>query len=238
MKLVLCAVVPLVVQAQLVMPITSLDADARRPGTVTFTGASSLPADQGAPFSGEEKVAVAVGGNASILTAAATNTKVWRDAQGRTRMEDPNSPLVQICDPVEGACYVLDAHEMVAHRMKYMPGEVTTVNPADSREEKQKLERLGIAGESFGRQTIQGVTAKGYRFKVALIHEAKEVWFAPALGIAIRSVSTEGPVETTTEIVNLSLENPALELFKMPAGYRVRNETGPFTIALRPGTRR
>lgn len=171
-------------------------------------------------------------GNKTVIPGPGSGTKWWRDAQGRTRMEQPGSPIVQVCDPVEGACYVLDPREMIAHRMKYEPREVTTVTPTDIRDEKKRLEGQGITVESFGERTIQGMSAKGYRFKVALIHESTEVWFAPALGMTIRSVTTEGPVETVREIVNLRLENPAPELFTVTAGYTVRDEAGPFTIAL------
>jgi hypothetical protein len=146
-------------------------------------------------------------------------------------MEERNSPIVQICDPVEGECYVLDTRDKVAHRMKYAPKELRTVDATDSQDEKRRLGELGITVESFGSSTIQGVQAKGYKFQLALIHESREVWFAPALGMPIRSAAKHG-IEEITEIVNLSLENPAPALFKVPTGYRVRNETGSFTLAL------
>ncbi len=215
----------------------SLDADPRQPGWVTFTGASTVPADQGAPFSGEQKVTITLAGSTTIFVSPGTTTRVWRDAQGRTRMEEPNSPMVQMCDPIEGACYVLDSRDMIAHRMKYMPKDVTTVDPSNGRDAKRRLEGLWISGESFETRTIQGVEAKGYRFQVALLHESREVWFAPALGIVIRSEVTHGGKELT-EMVKLRLENPPQELFNVPSGYKVRDETGPFTIALGPGTPR
>jgi hypothetical protein len=106
----------------------------------TFSGSATFspqrftpPAVIGAPYSGEEvNEGVQTLSDGTHITQKMMPRKVWRDSQGRTRVErpllwDPNRPeqnqatVVEITDPVGGFHYILDTQNKVAHRMQLQP---------------------------------------------------------------------------------------------------------------------
>jgi hypothetical protein len=79
-----------------------------------------------APYSGEEKTETVqtLADGTHVTRSNPRNTRIWRDSQGRVRIEEglgggPNHPtLVEIDDPVTGYTYILDDINKVAHRAK------------------------------------------------------------------------------------------------------------------------
>jgi len=100
----------------------------------------------GQPYSGEEVVeAQQTLSDGTSLTHTTIQAKVYRDGQGRTRVEQPIlrpnpngpprgapqkdvqvDPIVEITDPVAGVEYILDVQQRVAHRSAVrVPAPVT-----------------------------------------------------------------------------------------------------------------
>lgn len=92
------------------------------------------PTVTAAPYSGEEVTeTVRVLTDGTRITNKNAMRKIWRDTQGRTRVERPlgmgpnRSPtpqipvIIEITDPVAGFKYTLDTQRKVAHRQKLPP---------------------------------------------------------------------------------------------------------------------
>jgi hypothetical protein len=89
-----------------------------------------LPAPvTGEPYSGEEVIeSQQTLSDGTHLTHKIVQARVYRDGQGRTRVEQPilrsnprgpaveTDPIVEITDPVAGVQYILDVQQHVAHR--------------------------------------------------------------------------------------------------------------------------
>ena len=96
-------------------------------GDASFQLARPMELKANAPYSGEEKVehTQTLADGTHITSKAPLRTqKVWRDSQGRVRIEQsfgggPHYPsLTQIDDPVAGYIYIMDGIDKIAHRVK------------------------------------------------------------------------------------------------------------------------
>jgi hypothetical protein len=189
----------------------------------------------GAPYSGRE--------HAEHVPARAesSDTVTYRDSLGRTRTErmifpEPPFTLVQVFDPVAGCFYVLDSVEQVAYRLP--AGAITTPpRKPDPPEMTRTLPGGGtITTERLGVKTMFGVTVDGAGFTI--VHEGRatargETWRSHRLGIVVYGTnrSADGSVTTQT-MLDLSTADPDPTLFQVPAGYRIVEEPGAFTINL------
>jgi len=119
--------------------------------------------------------------------------RVYRDAAGRTRVEDPllksasgpDTPpgywLVTIDDPVAGARYVLDVLNRIAHRQVLPPAAVKKYVGSNPDPEYTPTDRYGAgpvgqapfpdqgrsagpAGKKLGKRIIEGIEAEGIRY--------------------------------------------------------------------------
>ncbi|MGC2621493.1 MAG: hypothetical protein WA414_20790 [Acidobacteriaceae bacterium] len=176
-------------------------------------------------------------------------TKVFRarDSQGRSRYEslppDPSESPVRpsgfstwtIEDPVAGQEIQLDSRQRLAvvrtfpktlpdtsnatavHGVVGMTMDATTPFPTI-----EKLPPRTICGVyAEGTRTIDIVPA-GVRGNDRPITTIQDVWEAPDLKISMFvRVTNPHSGETTSEVQNLSREEPAPELFQIPEGYRV-----------------
>lgn len=212
-------------------------------GTATFRLLRrTLPNLLHAPFYGEPKIETSrtlPDGTHIDRVMPDRGNKVWRDSQGRVRIEQslsvtrrPNIPtLVEIDDPVAGEIYILDTTTKTAHRAKVTvsppwPSHPTAPSPSDF--------------EDLGTQTIDGLTVHGTRTKRVeppnATHDAPltittETWFSSEWQLAMRTVVDDPRAGAhTSSIVNFSRVEPDPSLFLVPPDYTVVDEPGEFTL--------
>jgi len=185
-----------------------------------------------------------------------TTSTLYRDSQGRSRREVAFSGfgpfaasgkahnMVMINDPVAGAHYMLNADRKVAHKMNLRPGHGGG-SPEDAAAFEKKMQQHmakedaagGIAKESLGTQSINGVNAEGTRITRTIpagrigndrpINVVFERWYSPDLQIVVKSTRSDPRFGTTTyTMTNVQRAEPAAALFTVPADYTVK-EGGP-----------
>lgn len=90
--------------------------------------------------------------------------------------------------------------------------------------------------EGLGGDTIYGIFAEGTRTTQIVpagtqgndrdITTVTEHWFSPDLMIDVRTIVSDPRIgEITTEIRDLNRDEPAPELFQIPAGYKITHQT-------------
>jgi len=191
--------------------------------------------------------------------------RIYRDSAGRTRTESPffsgsnpppDAPMnIEIDDVVEGYRYILDTENRVAHRsvLAAVPGP-----------DLPPLWRCAdrSAFKSLGTRTIEGVRAEGrktahvlsegrrpggyatgqpYGPSVSYIGvqaASSEEWYSTDLKAAVLTKSfTPRRGDETMPLKNVSRAEPDPSLFQVPPGYKVVDETGPFTIKITRSSR-
>ncbi len=226
--------------------------------TVTPPRANTFRAMTGSPYSGTEvRESVQTLADGTHLKRPGMETKTWRDSQGRTRTErpvfiGPVKPVdfkpVDIQDPVAGFEYLLDPLNLVAHRVPMtstsFPAPTASVPPPIRREPITGPDGTVSEVEALGSKIISGVEAFGTRRTTTFptgssfgndrpVKSVNEMWVAMRLGLVVQSVMaapTGG--ESTSSWRDLSLAEPNPELFRIPVGYKVVDETGSFTISV------
>jgi hypothetical protein len=123
---------------------------------------ATTPAGPSAPYSAvRENSTQQTLADGTHISQTHPTEKIYRDSQGRTRMEwpicgrlgevnaetrdDPEAVLVEIHDPVAGYAYILDAQGHVVHR--YVLKEFGTASRLASGGEKVQVARSGAAAE-------------------------------------------------------------------------------------------
>jgi len=232
----------------------------------------------GAPYYGEEvsqhEQTLA---NGTQINETKTLRKIWRDSQGRTRIErelgvNPSSKsapaIVQITDPVAGYIYTLDTARRVAHRVVAPPppGGPQTGNP--DRMPIRAASRAGTAGsltgtftpavrqttdaqghqvtiEELGTKAIDGILVEGTRRTTVYPTGSQgndrplkvifESWWSADVKVIMLSM-TDNPRSgvTTVKTTHLNTQEPDPELFLLPVGYTIVDETRPFNITWGP----
>ncbi|MBZ5583201.1 MAG: hypothetical protein LAQ30_13550 [Acidobacteriia bacterium] len=206
-----------------------------------------------APYSGEEVIESSQTlSDGTRLTRTMSQQIVYRDGQGRTRVERPilHSPpmgrpldaprIVEITDPVANVSYVLDTQNRVAHR-----SALRAAPPPGGRAMPALQDRATAPSppgtESLGAQTIDGVTVEGVRSTQTTPAGAQgydrdivvttDTWTSRELRITmLRKTADPRYGESTFRIRNFSRAEPAMTLFLPPPDYLVREETGSFAI--------
>ena len=160
-----------------------------------------------------------------------------------------NFTMVQVQDPVAGYFYVIDSAKQVVHRMQAQT--MGPVRPSIPNPTSQTLKNgTEITVEPLGSSTISGVAVVGTKttttYPVGVVVVATkttwlsndrpvtttdETWWAPSLGLMLSSTNLQpgGNVATRT-MQNFSTAEPDPTLFKIPAGYKIVDENGGFTI--------
>ena len=103
--------------------------------------------------------------------------------------------------------------------------------------------RPEFSTESLGTRVIEGVLAEGKRSTTTYaagsvgndrpFATTSEVWTSPELKIMILSRHSDPRSgENVTRLINLSRTEPDPGLFKVPVGYQIIEETGPFTVKI------
>jgi hypothetical protein len=206
-----------------------------------------LFATTGAPYSGVEvRENVRTMADGSRATSRGSEQRVYRDSQGRTRVEHAISPLagrsapmpviIEITDPVAGRVCDLDTQNHVAHcsEARVAPPQRPGIGPAG--------QRAGIAlAPGQERQVIDGVDTivttsaqlagvnQGYDRNFTLV---RQTWYSPELKITMMEKNSDPRTgESTFRFENFSRAEPPFDLFQIPADYTLKLETGPFTIS-------
>jgi hypothetical protein len=259
---------------------TSPPAEPKTPyrGLVTFQAPRLGPRPvSDAPYYGEEiSLHVQTLADGAQINQTKRLRKIWRDSQGRTRMESPigtdpswkGAPaIVQITDPVAGYIYTLDTARRIAHRVTAPPPHVGPQTGNPDRVPRRTAGRAAIAGGGSGgpaftpavehltyadgrqitieelvTKAIDGYLAEGTRRTTVYptgsqgndrpLKVIVESWWAPQVKVTLLS-TTDDPRSgvTTVKIANLNTQEPDPELFLLPVGYTIVDETKTFTIA-------
>ena len=109
----------------------------------------AIPLMANAPYSGQQEIEVSqtLQGGVHVSHPSPSGQKIWRDSQGRIRVEKSLMPgrnradgvptLVEIQDPVAGCTYIMDDVHRIAHRIK------VSVAPQPNMEERMTRELVG-----------------------------------------------------------------------------------------------
>lgn len=167
---------------------------------------------------------------------ATPNRKLYRDSQGRTRVEilsPKHKPVAEISDPTAGVRYTLDVPRRVAHH----------VHPPSDEEYRQ---RYGIRPyvpdpsdtsyrEPLGARTILGVVAEGEVHTMTNRGGVMTVerWVAPELKLTMFLKTKSAMVESTQTIVDLKVGEPDPNLFLVPPDFKIVDEKGPFSFSMK-----
>lgn len=211
----------------------------------------------GAPYSADqvtEHVQTLADGNRIINT---TDTKIYRDSQGRTRTETtlptlaggPPAPVVvTIHDSVAGVTYLLSPNQKTAQKLTKVvdfprtKGAVPLPPLPDAGPivfaRQAALPKTSVRTENLGNQTIEGLVATGTRRietipagaigNEAPIEMTIENWFSPALQLTVKSIHTDPRIGQITEtLTNLNRVEPDPALFQVPADYTITDGKNP-----------
>jgi hypothetical protein len=213
-------------------------------GSITLQGQFLFT--KGAPYSGAEAYArdrtLADG---THLSQDSQTSKVWRDSAGRVRTEQLNrmgvTTAIEIADPA-GYRYVLDPWNHIAYRVRVTvqetaglgrPGDLP-LNDAAYPSTRTRPDGSTTVAEKLGTQTISGVTATGYRATTTgprkIENGTDELWEYVPYHLWLVDKQTRNGNVSTQKVENFSPKEPDPALFKIPDGYRVVDETGPFEI--------
>jgi hypothetical protein len=215
-------------------------------GSRTFNPpVSRPPAVSGKPYFGESALDnLHYLSDGTRLTQRSSAKRVYRDGQGRVRTEESLSfgpltatapLLVEIEDVVAGVQYLLDVQAHVAHRFAYPPARTPSSTPPAGGPKFQAVT------ENLGTQTIDGIVAEGTRTTLSYpagtwgfespIATVSESWRSKEFGLIVQSKNTN-PMsgDLMFKLSNVRFGEQDVSLFQVPAGYTVRDETGPFII--------
>jgi hypothetical protein len=226
--------------------------------TMKFTPAAPvrMVAVTGAPYSAVEsqQSVQTLADGTHLTTQGRDETATWRDSAGRERTETHAPPgeearpcdssLAMIKDPVAGYVYLLDAVGQVAYRLP-----LTTLPPNPPRAAAPAPPKASpldptITTESLGGKTMFGITVTGTTRTMTYpigskmgndrpVANSEETWTSPQLGLVVYSQQADfyGRVSTFT-LKDLSVAEPDPSLLQVPPGYKIIDESGPFTVEI------
>jgi len=203
---------------------------------------------KGAPFS-------AIATSTTIQTLAdgnritrTTQTKVYRDSQGRLRKEvtlpaigplaasGQQHSFIEISDPVAGTAYVLEPDQKVARQLPGPGGmKVRTGGGPDGKGFYRNFKGAAEATaktESLGPQTIEGVNTEWTRTTRTIpageignekpITITSQHWHSADLQMDVKSTHSDPRFgDTTYTLTNIQRTEPAASLFAVPSDYTV-----------------
>ncbi|HSW38384.1 MAG TPA: hypothetical protein VLL97_02700 [Acidobacteriota bacterium] len=161
----------------------------------------------------------------------------------------------EIFDPVAGCIYYFDVANKIAHRVE-LPQPIRILIPPQGMIIQIAMPPMILPGsgkspppppvgfsEELGTQMVEGIEIHGRRTTTTYaagtmgndrpVSTITELWTSPDLNIMISSkISDPRQGETISMLRNISLAEPDAALFQVPPGYRVIDETGPFTITI------
>src|SRR5271165_5853205 len=173
-----------------------------------------------------------------------TQTKIYRDADGRVRREvefELNTPttgaakrsMIIITDPVAGKRYALNPQNKTAHVMPLKPPKHGQgPPPPPDGEAGPKHDSANVAREPLGTKTINGLQATGTRVTRTIpagkignenpIQVVTERWYSTDLQVPLTTTHTDPMMGTvTTSLTNINRAAPDASLFQVPSDYKV-----------------
>jgi len=197
----------------------------------------------GQPYSAEQsndKVQTLIDG--THLTQHLATTKVYRDSQGRLRIETamgivpPLYRTTEILDPAAGIQYNLDLTRRIARKSQFIgtfgsitpsigcPADLSTFTIADVHEQ--------VTCNALGTKKIDGLEAAGARIIGVIptgaigndkpISTVTEIWTSPELNVVLLQTQSDPRMGDMTEkLVNISRKEPDASLFRPPDDYRI-----------------
>lgn len=200
----------------------------------------------GAPYSAEAVTlttqVLADGNRIEQRTTAA----IARDGKGRIRREQQPLPLgglvvgssfITIADPASRTHVTLDRERRVAVRVKTPPPEgLDGRAPVPTVSNGGAALAASVKTEPLGTRDIEGVRADGTRTTVTIPAHAignqapvvtvSERWFSPDLQAVVLTERSDPRFgKTLYRLVNIVRAEPKPELFEIPAGYRIEEQT-------------
>jgi hypothetical protein len=194
----------------------------------------------GAPYSGVETTEVQRKLDDGNQIARESQTKVYRDGQGRVRMERtgarPNGQersFITIFDPVAGYSYVLNPQTKRAMKRALPSGDRPKMGAGMGRGMGPGAGKGNNAQtEDLGTQTINGLAATGTRITRTIpagaignqqpIVTTRETWISTALKVPVQ-IKTSDPRfgSSTLQLTNVVQAEPDPALFQVPSDYTV-----------------
>jgi hypothetical protein len=190
-----------------------------------------------------------VANGAVVTNPEQTTFSAWRDSMGRVRTEWPEQGIapggVEIQDPTTGYVWTLDFVHKVAYRssLAAAQGVAALSSTPDPVGTQKKPTGETITVESLGVQTISGVVANGIRRTTVWpvgsargndkpITAVNEIWTAQIEGVMLleKNSQSDGSASTVT-LKNFNTREPDPSLFKVPATYRIVDESGNEILA-------
>ena len=180
-----------------------------------------------------------------------TQTKVYRDAEGRVRREigfelttpatgSAKRSMILISDPVAGKRYVLNPQNKTAHVMPLHPpknGQAPPPPPPDGEAGPMWVQRddSNVVKEQLGTKTINGLQVEGKRVTRTIpagkignenpIQVVTERWYSTDLQLPVTTTHFDPMMGTvTTNLTNINRAAPDASLFQVPSDYTI--ETG------------
>lgn len=209
-------------------------------GGMIMAGPGSRTPVTGAPYSAVETRQIQqklMDGN--TITRQET-TKVYRDSQGRVRMEHTATPpgsqtaetRISIFDPVGGYTYMLNPSGQTARKMALPPPRSGGSGDRPMRGPRTGDPNATTKSEDLGTQTVNGQAATGARITTTISAGAmgnaqpivitRETWVSTALKVPVQIKSSDPRFGTTTmNLANIVLGEPDPTLFQVPASYSV-----------------
>jgi hypothetical protein len=151
--------------------------------------------------------------------------------------------MVFINDPIAGVSYSLNAKERTGvksvrnsdgrgFQRQSQGASGRGPGPRPGGPDGRQVRMNGVATESLGRQTIEGVQAEGRRTTMTIpagqagnelpIHIVTESWYAAELQTTVLSKHSDPRNgETVTRLTNISRGEPSRILFEAPADYKL-----------------
>lgn len=177
-----------------------------------------------------------------------TQTKVYRDVDGRVRREvefalsTPATGAVQrnmviITDPVAGKRYVLNPQNKTAHVMPLHPpmhGQGPPPPDGEAGPVWAKHDAANVTRDQLGTKTVNGLQAEGTRVTRTIpagqignekaIEVVTERWYSTDLQLPLTTTHTDPMMGTvTTTLTNITRGAQDASLFQVPSDYKVES---------------
>jgi hypothetical protein len=150
--------------------------------------------------------------------------------------------VARLEDPLAGYVYVLDSVHLVAHRVARKALPAVAASDLALSQQQPRRPAKNTTTEPLGSKTISGVTVVGTRETTVVpagaqgndkpLTNTEETWYAPSLALRVSSKTTSWTGSHTIALNDLTAGDPDPALFRVPAGYKVVDEAGSFTIAI------
>jgi hypothetical protein len=179
--------------------------------------------------------------------------KLWRDSQGRTRIESRgcNNPLsddatrnmVQITDPVAGYRYIIESAKQIAHRILLQPRPPPPPSGGVAPSRESQTPQPTRTEENLGTQEMQGLVVEGFRETTTFpagstlndkpIVVVLEYWRSRDLNMDVLEKTDDPRIDQETiSLSNVTRGEPDPSLFQPPPGYTIVDEKAQFTITV------